>query len=399
VNFPFRPWQPFELGDYLLAEVLWDQGYTSALVTDVYHMHKPAYNCGRGFDTTVFVRGQEYDPWIVDEAIAVDLSRHRLKGGESDLLWRPRFVQYLRNMSVVRGEEDYFAPRVAKEAIRWLDYQVKTQGRKDKMFLWVDFFDPHEPWDPPEPWRSMYDGDYEGHENIDPVPGTVEGYMTQREIDHTLALYAGEVTFVDKWAGIVLDRLRELGLWDNTLIMMTTDHGEPFGEHGYIRKSEPNNHEQLVHIPWIVRLPDGTGAGRRIEALVQTTDLMPTVLDALAIPRPLEQVYLAPTRTMFPQDMQVASREVVMHGASLLPLVAGDVDAVRDYALSGHHGRQWSIRSDEWAYLLNIDGSGGPMLYHRLSDLAEQNNVVDEHTAIAAELELELRRRVAALAS
>ena len=67
VGFPFRPWQPFQTSDYLLAEVLWNHGYTSALVTDVYHGHKPVYNVGRGFDTTVFVRGQEYDPWIVDD--------------------------------------------------------------------------------------------------------------------------------------------------------------------------------------------------------------------------------------------------------------------------------------------------------------------------------------------
>jgi len=397
VNFPFRPWQPFELGDLLLAEVLWDKGYTSALITDVYHMHKPVYNCGRGFDTTVFVRGQEYDPWIVDENIPVDLSRHRLKGDESDVLWKPRFEQYLRNMSVVKGEEGYFAPRVAKEAIRWLDYQVKTQRQKDKLFLWVDFFDPHEPWDPPQPWRSMYDPDYDGQEIIDPVAGDTAGYMTPREIEHTKALYAGEVTFVDKWVGVLLDRIRELGLWENTLLMLTSDHGEPFGEHGYIRKARPYNHEQLVHIPWIVRHPDGLGAGRRIDALVQTTDLMPTILDALHIPWPLQQVYRAPTRRMFPQDMPVASQKVDLHGYSLLPLIKGDVEAVRQYAYTGHYRRQWSIRSHEWAYLLNVDGSGGPELYHRPSDLEEQHNVVAEHPEIADALELELRRWVASL--
>jgi arylsulfatase A-like enzyme len=148
-----------------------------------------------------------------------------------------------------------------------------------------------------------------------------------------------------------------------------------------------------------VRLPDGRGAGRQIEALVQTTDLMPTILDALEIPLPLRQVYLAPTRTMFPQDMPVATQEVTLHGTSLLPLMAGEVDAVRGYAYTGHHGRQWSIRSHEWAYLLNIDGSGPPMLYHRLSDLAEQHNVVDQHPGVAAELELALRRWVASLDS
>lgn len=397
VNFPFRRWQPFELGDLLLAEVLWDKGYTSALVTDVYHMHKPIYNCGRGFDTVVFVRGQEYDPWIVDESITVDLARHRLKGDESDALWKPRFEQYLRNMSVVKGEEDYFAPRVAKEAIRWLEYMAEEKGQKDRLFLWVDFFDPHEPWDPPDPWRTMYDSDYMGQELIDPVPGDVEGYMTKREIQHTQALYAGEITFLDKWVGILLERVRDLGLWDNTLLMLTTDHGEPFGEHGYIRKARPFNHEQLVHIPWIIRHPEGIGAGKRIEALVQTTDLMPTILDALHISWPLKHTYLAPTHTMFPQDMTIAEKMVPLHGFSLWPLLEGQVDAVREHAYSGHHGRQWSIRNHEWAYLLNIDGSREPELYHRPTDPTEQRNLVSEYPEIADRLELQLRRWVSSL--
>ncbi len=74
VGFPFRGWQTFEPSDYLLAEVLWDKGFTSALITDTYHAHKPVYNCGCGFDTVMWVRGQEYDPWIVD-ARPVDLNQ------------------------------------------------------------------------------------------------------------------------------------------------------------------------------------------------------------------------------------------------------------------------------------------------------------------------------------
>jgi hypothetical protein len=125
---------------------------------------------------------------------------------------------------------------------------------------------------------------------------------------------------------------------------------------------------------------------------------MPTVLDALAIDRPLQHVYRAPTRRMFPQDMPVSSSEIELHGSSLLPLMKGDVQAVRDYAFSGHYGRQWSIRSREWAYLMNIDGSGRPELYHRPSDATEQCNVVGEQPEVAAALELQLRRWAASLA-
>ena len=395
-TFPFRGWQPFENCDFLLAEVLWNRGYKSALISDTYHMHKPVYNCGRGFDDVIWVRGQEYDPWIVDPTISVDMTKvHRLRGDETDKLWKPRFEQYLRNVSWIRGEEDYFVARVVREAVDWLERTVELRGQSDNLFLWVDCFDPHEPWDPPEPYRSMYDRDYEGQELIDPVPGDITGYMTPEELKHTRALYAGEVTFVDKWVGALLDKLRQLDLYDETLIMYTTDHGEPLGDHGYIRKAKPYNYEELVHIPWIIRHPQRIARGKRIRAIVQTVDLMPTILDFLGInTEGLELPYLAPTKRMFPQDIKVSSREVRLHGHSLIPLMKGEVEKIRDYAYIGHHGRQWSIRNQEWSYHLTIDRSKGPELYNVQKDSTEQKNLVDEHRGIEANLDRELRRFV-----
>ena len=140
-HFHHAGWQPFTPEDYLLAEVLWDRGYKSALITDTYHMHKPVYNCGRGFDTTVFVRGQEYDPWILDAPNALktdDSLLHRLRGGEgreSDETWRERINQYLRNQTAIKKEEDYCVARVTNEVINWL--QRATLRQKDKLFLWI----------------------------------------------------------------------------------------------------------------------------------------------------------------------------------------------------------------------------------------------------------------------
>jgi arylsulfatase A-like enzyme len=121
--FPVRGWQPLEPGDALLPEVLSSRGYASALVTDTYHMHGPTYNYGRGFDTTVFIRGQEYDPWIVDESIPVDPGLlHRLRGDEGDADWKKNFSQYLRNRTTLKTEEDHFTARVIRESIRWLKH-------------------------------------------------------------------------------------------------------------------------------------------------------------------------------------------------------------------------------------------------------------------------------------
>ena len=398
VGFPFRGWQPFENSDYLLAEVLWDQGYTSALVTDVYHMHKPVYNCGRGFDSVAWVRGQEYDPWVVDDRQVDTEKWHRLMGDDSDALWQPRFEQYMKNRDHFSKEEDWFPPRVTQEAVRWLDDTVKSKGIRDDLFLWVDYFDPHEPWDPPEPYWSMYrDPSYSGQDIIDPIAGPVDGYLNEDEVQRIKSLYAGEVTFVDKWAGVLLDHVRDLGLYDDTLIIWLSDHGEPFGEHGIIRKARPWNYEELVRIPWILKPPAslGTSASGPVDALVQPTDLMPTILDFADVTTPLELQFRAPkTAGTFPQDMRTDASQVSLHGHSLLPLLKGEVDHVRDYACTGHHRQTWSIQDSEWRLLNFIDGSKPAELFHRPDDPYDQTNVIEQHRDVAERMELELWRFV-----
>jgi len=237
----------------------------------------------------------------------------------------------------------------------------------------------------------MYDPDYDGQELIDPIPGPVEGYMTPRELEHTFALYAGTVTFVDKWVGVLLDRVRELGLLDNSLIMFTSDHGEPFGEHGMVRKVRPGGHEELAHIPWIVRHPDGIGRGERFPGFVQPPDLMPTVLDALGIEIELGVPYAAPGARPMPQDIVTHGEKHSFTGKSLLPILAGETNSVRDFTVTARHKAYWTIRTEEWTYILYFNGMT-PELYNRSRDLLEKNNLYESHREIADELELRLRR-------
>ena len=323
-TLPFRGWQSPEEGDLLLAEHLWSKGVTSALVTDVYHMHAPGRSFGRGFDTVRFIRGQEYDDWmqLPDEDVDVETCHRYRADDESEEVWRPRFHTYMKNISVREAEDDYFAPQVVNAAIDWLE----GQKVRDRLFLWVDMFDPHEPWDPPEPFYSMYDGDYDGQELIDPIPGPVDGYMSERETRHTAALYAGEVSFVDKWVGRLLETVKRLGMWDDTLIIFTTDHGELLGERGVIRKARPWSYEEMSRIPLIMRLPRGAGAGARVRGFAQTPDVFPTVCSAL----------------------DVAPPEGV-NGIDLLPLARGETNGPRRYAISGWHRQTWTIRDARWS--------------------------------------------------
>ena len=332
------------------------------------------------------IRGQEYDPWMVDD-IPVDITRyHRLRRDSTDNLWKPRFEQYLRNVSWYKSEEDYCAAHVFKEAIRWLEYITKKQ--KDKLFLWIDAFDPHESWNPPEPYRSMHDPKYSGQELIDPVPGIVEGYMTEEELNHTKALYYGEITFVDKWIGEFLKALKELDLYEDSLIIYTSDHGEPLGEHGIVRKARPWNYEELVRIPLIIKSPDMDG-GKILDSIVQTTDLMPTLLDFLRTDfESLSLEFLAPLSTgTFPQDMKLRSKKVILEGKSMLPLIKGEIEKIRDYAYIGHYKQSWTIRDLNYSFHLFIDNSKPPELYNLISDPYERENIIEKEPELANNLE------------
>jgi arylsulfatase A-like enzyme len=369
-TFPFRGWQRLEPTDILLAEILWNKGFTSALITDVYHLHKPSMAFERGFDYTQHIRGHEGDPWVLDESIEVDIDRY-YKGDGKDKAVRQQLIQYLRNIHLWKSEEDTFVARVVKAGIRWLE----GQPRKDNLLLWLDCFDTHEPWDPPPPYNRMYtDPNYSGKDIIQPIPGKVEGYLTPEELNHIARLYAGKVTLCDHWVGQFLDKVKELGMYDNTLIIYTTDHGEPFGDHGIIRKAEPLLYEELVHIPLIIRHPEGMGAGKRLDALVETTEIFPTILDFLNVPRPPR-----------------------IHGESLLPIMRGEVESIRDYAYMGQFKRAWRINDREWSLLLNLDKDNSKELYNLREDPGEKQDLISVKPQKAMELELELRRFVSGL--
>jgi arylsulfatase A-like enzyme len=221
----------------------------------------------------------------------------------------------------------------------------------------------------------MYvDPDYKGLDIIHPIPGPAEGYLTPEELQHVKNLYAGKISLCDKWIGWFLDEIRNMGLYDDTLIIFTTDHGEPFNEHGFLKKAEPGLYEELAHIPLIIRHPDGIGAGQRFEAMVETTEIFPTVLDYFGVKQPPR-----------------------IHGRSLLPMMRGEEEKIRDYAYMGYYKQAWRVSDQEWAFMLNFGKGKTNELYNLKNDPGEQDNLIDREPAKAMELELELRRFVAGL--
>jgi arylsulfatase A-like enzyme len=367
-TFPFRGWGRIEPSDIVVAEILWDKGYHSCLVTDAYHMHKPGMAYERGFDEVRFIRGQEEDPQVVDTSIEVDVTGHyKADAAGKDKRHKGRCEQYLRNIAHWRdSDEDQFMAQGVKKGIEWLE---QNKGRDD-LFLWLDCFDPHEPWNPPTEFAKMYtDPNYDGTVVTAPIPGEVEGYMTPEEVKHTMGLYAGKCTMCDKWDGIFFDALEDMGFMENTMIIFLTDHGEPFGEHEIICKAKGYPYEELVRIPFIVYHPDGIGSGQTFDQLLQTCDVAPTILDCVG----------------------VDTKYFRMHGQSILPIMKGEQEKIRDHAYVGHWNQSVRINDHEWAfinYMLPRDNE----LYKYVEDKEMKNNIIAQHPEKAMELELIMRR-------
>jgi arylsulfatase A-like enzyme len=362
-TFTNRPWCPLRPYDFHIAELLREHGFTTACWSDT-PMNRGA-NLDRGFDlfdeiTVGKCRRQA-------EEIQVDLMGAAFpeSGAEAEVQF---WINTLRGRHIARRDYGCTCPKLLfDKAIQWLESRPK-----EPFFAWIDTFDPHEPWCPEPPYDTMYPRP-EGGRYIPMPHGPSIQWMSQADLGAVRALYMGDVTRTDEQVGRVMQTLEHRGLADDTLVVIISDHGEPFGEHGIIRKCRPWLHEELVHIPMLIRLPDGTGHGTQIPALVETCDLMPTILAFLEADAPDG-----------------------MTGESLLPLMRSDVGKIRDYAYSGYFNRQWSIRTHEWSYLLPLD-EATPELHRRPDDPTEQNNLVRERADVAAELELELRRFVEAL--
>jgi arylsulfatase A-like enzyme len=189
--------------------------------------------------------------------------------------------------------------------------------------------------------------------------------------------FAAVVTTLDAELGKAFEMFRSRGLDQTAAWLVTSDFGYPLGEHGQIGMHRPWLHEELVHLPLIVRLPGAAEAGRRVYAFTQPADLTPTLLEMFGIPLP------------------------VMDGFSLLPLVQGQAEKVRDSVRSGlelEGVRELALRTDDWALLLPVtphpdDPPREPLLFQKPDDLWEVNDQRTRNIETADELEARLKSR------
>ena len=353
-----RPWwRPLDPEDVTLAEVLKKAGFTTGLVVDTYHHFKPDMNFHRGYDSWQWIRGQETDLWISGPRDGFDPGRHM-----PERLWNPNYLrnmtQYMMNSSMRQGEDDYYCAQSCSAAMKWLE----QNARQKPFFLWLDMFDPHEPWDAPPRFQKMYRQDY-GYERY--LFGYGVRHQDIRESDYAILrdLYAAEVTFSDHCIGRLLDKIDQLKLRDDTVVVFSTDHGTHLGELGCVQKTPGLLNSCVARLPLIVRHPDKKYAGKRVEGFVSAVDYMPTFLALLGIRE-------------FPG------------------LVGKDFWALADSEGKQNYERVFigfgnfaAVRDKKWHYFQNFRGEDrgkGPALYDLEADPGETKNVIADHPEVVA---------------
>lgn len=376
-SYTFMGWEPLPKHLPTLPGLLSEAGYTTMGVVDTPFFVRDGFGYDRGFDDFVWIRGQGDDT-------------RPLERSDARATWRE--------------EADRLVARTMTEAERWLE-----RNYREPFFLYVDTWDPHEPWDAPEYYTEHYLPGYYGRTLYPAYGKWKDAGLSEEDVALAHATYCGEVTMVDRWVGRLLDKLDVLGVRDDTWVFFTSDHGFYFGEHGYFGKADwvhdPDAvvsgevpewlaeswlltvgwsplYRELTNIPLMVRGPGDIEPGRRT-AMTSAPDIAPTILDVAGVEEPDS-----------------------MHGESFGKAITGEKDSHRPFVVSswplyfaeGEVTTAVDSRTRRIASFMPITAStpektvilGGPADFPEMYDLAEdpgeEANVWEERSDEGGEL-------------
>jgi arylsulfatase A-like enzyme len=328
--------------------------------------------------------GQHYAIWMESKGLANWRDFFQDEGG----------THAARSHTWDLPEEFHYTTFVAERAAA----AIEEAAEADKpFFIWASFQDPHPPYLVPEPWASMYDPEdvepgrlepgeldsmpawfrktqeadpdfSEWQETPFPNHGFTSHLIEDSDLRKNIATYYGMISFIDDAVGRLLNRLDELEIAENTIVVFTSDHGHFLGQHGLIAKGA-FHYEDLLRIPMIARFPDRIPPCSRIRGLQSLVDLAPTFLTIAGLP--------------VPHDMQ---------GVDQLPVWRGETETARDHVLveNRHQPTKVHIRTyiDE-RYKLTVyrDESTGE-LFDLVADPDERHNLFDDpdHEELRSEL-------------
>ncbi len=319
-NFLHRSWGPIEPFDDSMPELLKRNGIYTHLVSDHYHYwEEGGCNYHTRYNSWQISRGQEGDPWIGDLTDDVDTHpeslNNVLRGGGA---W---IHQDWVNRHYMQAEEDQPQPKTFRGGLEFL----RTNHAEDSWFLHIETFDPHEPYFSPQTYRDLYPHDYSGphfdwppYREVQEDPEHVAQCRRESAALHSMC---------DAYLGKVLDLMDKLDLWQDTMLIVNTDHGFLMGEHDLWAKCWAPFYNEIAHTPLFIWDPRCRVRGQRRQSLVQTIDLPATLLDYFGV--------------ALPKDMQ---------GVPLKETVASDTP-VREAGLFGMHGGHVNVTDGRYVYM------------------------------------------------
>jgi arylsulfatase A-like enzyme len=255
------------------------------------------------------------------------------------------------NMDYLADTHDGNAENVFKAAREWIE-----KNHEERFFLYIQTIDPHVPYDPPAQYLQMYDSKpYSGQVINKETPELLveananPAKLTERDKVRVEALHDGEITYHDTELGRFLEKMHELGLDENTIMVVTADHGEEFEEHGKWGHGH-SVYQELLHVPLVFRWPGVIPAGLRIDPVVSIIDIGPSVLDAAGVSIP-----------------------AAFEGRSLMGFTRGDWPRGPYAAFTEWENLDKVIRAGDWKLVLNYFGP--PELYDLRNDPGEQQKL------------------------
>jgi arylsulfatase A-like enzyme len=323
-----------------LAEVLSAEGYRTVGFYSGPYLH-PVFGLDQGFDEYINCASFEF-------------------------YGKKRQGQQAANTS---SHGDITSPKIAAEVTEWL----RAADDAKPFFAFVHMWDVHYDYIPPAPYDTMFDPDYEGE--IDGVNfRRLKRKLEKREVQHLQALYDGEIAWTDAHIADIMRVLDEEGFTDDTVVIVTADHGEEFWEHGQF-----GHRKQLfiesVGVPLIFRYPGVVPAGLRSDVTVSVADIAPTVLELARAPA---------LRNVFAE--------------SLVPLLEGGElpgrPIVSELTPSKDDKTVFSLRSGRWQYLVHLDDRRELGLWNVRADPQETKNLLDEGVAPNENLKKVMNRTI-----
>lgn len=370
-SFPFVDWQPWwgmakrpgwqaiMPRTRTIVEDMRDAGYWTSYVSDnpfltVSETFEPFR---RKLDRYVSVEGQRGERRPLSTVSPAEAARWLPEAMRDEQQVRG-IQRYLANNGRGVNEEQATVARVFKAGAAELDRMPSDKP----FFMVVDGFDPHEPWAPPPQYLDMYgDPDYDGPE-IATVDYRSAAYLSRAEIERLQAIYKAAVTMVDAWVGHLLDGLRERGLDESTVVGLVSDHGVLLGEHNWTGKGDYRLHPELIHVPLLLRDPDGHGAGESSDYFANTIDLPPTLM-SMAGAQPAER----------------------FEGTDLSPILRGERAHVSRPFSYGGYGNFCFYVDDRWK-LISANDRHKRQLYDISVDPGELEDLADARPDVADEL-------------